>query len=90
MVAAVAIRDLHKAFGELRALDGIDFEIGQGELFGLLGPNGAGKSTLLNTAIGETLRADGDGFVTQSVSVAPQEPWIYEGTIKATTADKTA
>ncbi len=57
MVAAVAIRDLHKAFGELRALDGIDFEIGQGELFGLLGPNGAGKSTLISIMAG-LCRAD--------------------------------
>ena len=36
---------LRKNYGELRAVDGIDFEIGRGECFGLLGPNGAGKTT---------------------------------------------
>lgn len=72
------------------SLVGINVKVAKSQLLGVIGPVGAGKSTLLNTAIGETLRADGDGFVTQSVSVAPQEPWIYEGTIKATTANKTA
>ncbi|PJA17344.1 MAG: ABC transporter [Elusimicrobia bacterium CG_4_10_14_0_2_um_filter_56_8] len=37
--------DLRKNYGELRAVDGIDFEIERGECFGLLGPNGAGKTT---------------------------------------------
>jgi ABC-2 type transport system ATP-binding protein len=38
---------LVKTFGELRAVDGIDLEVGQGEIFGVLGPNGAGKTTML-------------------------------------------
>jgi len=38
---------LVKAFGELRAVDGIDLEVRQGEIFGVLGPNGAGKTTML-------------------------------------------
>src|SRR6201986_3881553 len=38
---------LAKAFGNFRAVDGIDLEVRQGEIFGVLGPNGAGKTTTL-------------------------------------------
>ncbi len=50
--AAVTIDKLHKRFGSLHALKGVDFSIEQGEFFGLLGPNGAGKSTLINCLAG--------------------------------------
>lgn len=49
---AVAVCSVHKYFGKLHALRGIDFEIKKGEFFGLLGPNGAGKSTLINIMSG--------------------------------------
>ncbi|MEW5991090.1 MAG: ATP-binding cassette domain-containing protein [Chloroflexota bacterium] len=42
---AIRVRDLRKAYGETRAVDGISFEVRAGEVFGLLGPNGAGKTT---------------------------------------------
>ncbi|RLE74730.1 MAG: multidrug ABC transporter ATP-binding protein [Thermoprotei archaeon] len=44
---AVEVRDLVKLYGSVRALDGISFEVGRGEIFGLVGPNGAGKTTTL-------------------------------------------
>ncbi len=44
---AVSIRGLVKRYGPSTAVDGIDLEIGRGEVFGLLGPNGAGKTTTL-------------------------------------------
>jgi len=46
-VAAIRIERLVKAFGAVRALDCLDLEVGEGELFGFLGPNGAGKSTTI-------------------------------------------
>ncbi|MBC7787056.1 MAG: ABC transporter ATP-binding protein [Methylophilaceae bacterium] len=49
---AVKINQLHKQFGGLHALNGVDLTIEQGEFFALLGPNGAGKSTLINTLAG--------------------------------------
>src|SRR6266513_1015348 len=57
MPAAIEVRDVHKRFGELQALSGIDLEIRQGEFFGLLGPNGAGKTTLISVLAG-LARAD--------------------------------
>jgi ABC-2 type transport system ATP-binding protein len=52
MPAAIELRDVHKRFGDLQALAGIDLEIPQGEFFGLLGPNGAGKTTLISVLAG--------------------------------------
>ena len=51
-VPAIHIEQVHKTFGSLNALNGIDLQIQQGEFFGLLGPNGAGKSTLINIMAG--------------------------------------
>ena len=51
-IPAIQINNIHKQFGDLRALNGIDLQIQPGEFFGLLGPNGAGKSTLINLMAG--------------------------------------
>jgi ABC-2 type transport system ATP-binding protein len=48
----VRVRGLAKRYGDKQALDGIDLEVGPGELRGLLGPNGAGKTTLLRALFG--------------------------------------
>src|SRR5262245_37232286 len=45
--SSVSATGLVKAFGEFRAVDRIDLEVRQGEIFGVLGPNGAGKTTML-------------------------------------------
>ncbi len=52
MSVAVRLRDVHKRYGETRALDGLSFEIPSGVLLGFLGPNGAGKTTTFRTILG--------------------------------------
>jgi ABC-2 type transport system ATP-binding protein len=52
MKPAIQINGIHKNFGSLQALKGIDLTIAQGEFFALLGPNGAGKSTLISILAG--------------------------------------
>jgi ABC-2 type transport system ATP-binding protein len=55
----IRVRGLVKRYGDVRAVDGIDFDVRAGEIFGLLGPNGAGKTTTVE--ILEGLRAPDDG-----------------------------
>ena len=58
--ALVHARNLRKEFGELVAVDGIDFEVRAGEAFGFLGPNGAGKSSTMKMIGSVSPRTDGD------------------------------
>jgi ABC-2 type transport system ATP-binding protein len=50
--AAVDVRDIHKRFGSLAALDGVSLQVPRGQIYGLLGPNGAGKTTLIRAICG--------------------------------------
>ena len=59
MTPAIAISDVHKHYGSVHALKGIDLTVHEGEFFGLLGPNGAGKSTLINIIGGLTFATRG-------------------------------
>ncbi len=56
---ALLLRGLRKAFGDVRAVDGIDLQVAAGECFGLLGPNGAGKTTTIEICEGLTAKDDG-------------------------------
>ena len=44
---AVSVKNLNKSFEKVAALQGVEFEVNEGEVFGVLGPDGAGKTTLL-------------------------------------------
>ncbi|MGB3256500.1 MAG: ABC transporter ATP-binding protein [Ornithinimicrobium sp.] len=73
----IQARGLRKTYGELRAVDGIDFDIRPGESFGLLGPNGAGKSTTMRM-IGGTLDRSGG-----TLSVAGLDPGDFGPQVRA-------
>lgn len=72
MQALIRVKELRKAFGQIKAVDGISFEIHRGETFGLLGPNGAGKTTTINLLVG-FLKPD-SGTVELGESQDPTHP----------------
>jgi ABC-2 type transport system ATP-binding protein len=84
------IRDLRKSFGALRAVDGVSFEIGAGEIVGVLGPNGAGKTTTVSMIAGLIRPDDGAVLIEGSpfrgdtdpakkkLGLVPQELALYD------------
>ena len=68
---AISVRGLRKSYGALAAVQGVDFEIEQGEVFGLLGPNGAGKTTTVEILEGYRKRDAGEVTV---LGHDPQSP----------------
>jgi ABC-2 type transport system ATP-binding protein len=87
---AIQVKDLHKDFGEVYAVQGISFEVVEGEIFSLLGPNGAGKSTTISMiscllaptkgdvqVMGHSIRGKQIN-VKAAIGVVPQELALYE------------
>ena len=86
----ITIEGLRKHYGEIKAVDGIDLEVHDGEIFGLLGPNGAGKTTTISMISGVLKPDNGriafDGLniwvepkkVKRLLGVVPQEIAVYE------------
>jgi len=66
--SVIEVRDFRKVYGDVIAVDGISFEVRQGEIFGLLGPNGAGKTSTLEVL--EGLRSS-DGGVLRIMGLDP-------------------
>ena len=56
----ISICDLHKKFGKLTVLDGVDLDIDKGGIFAVLGPNGPGKTTLIKSILGMVIPNGGD------------------------------
>ena len=86
---AVKVRDLHKDFGEVYAVQGVDFDVNSGEIFSLLGPNGAGKSTIISMlaclleptkgeawVMGHSITSD-PMSVKEAIGVVPQDIALY-------------
>jgi ABC-2 type transport system ATP-binding protein len=86
----IQVKNLGKQFGDLKAVDGITFDIEDGEIFGFLGPNGAGKTTtirMLSCIIQPTIgNAWLDGYnllehpmeIRKMVGILTENPCLYE------------
>ena len=87
---AIEVKNLHKAFGQLKAVEGVSFNVEKGEIFSLLGPNGAGKTTILSMlscllrpdegdalVMGHSIQKDQMG-VKSTLGVVPQDIALYE------------
>ena len=87
---AIEVLNLHKAFGENKAVQGVEFTVQQGEIFSLLGPNGAGKTTTISMlacllrpdegdarVMGHSIKENQMG-VKSVLGVVPQEIALYE------------
>lgn len=72
---AIRASGLHKHYGSLRAVDGLDLEIAPGEVFALLGPNGAGKSTTVEILEGFRRRTAGEVEVLGHDPARPTRAW---------------
>ncbi len=59
-MAAIEVRDVHKYYGDNRAVNGVSFEVRTGEVYALLGPNGAGKSTIVEILEGHRTATSGE------------------------------
>jgi ABC-2 type transport system ATP-binding protein len=68
MTQVIEVRNLHKAYDGVAAVDDVSFNVDEGEIFGIIGPNGAGKTTTIESVIG--LRKPDGG----SVSVLGLDP----------------
>jgi ABC-type multidrug transport system ATPase subunit len=88
-VNEIAIENLTKTYGSVKALDNVSLRVGQGEIVGLLGPNGAGKSTLMKIVVGILRPTSGTVTVAgwnlaedpdsakRSVGYLPETPSLY-------------
>ena len=84
---AIQITALHKNYGQVKALDGLDLEVPAGSVFGFLGPNGAGKTTTLRILAGlakqtsGTVELNGQNLsafqVSKLIGYLPEEPAFY-------------
>ncbi len=84
---SIKIQSIHKSFGELKAVDGVSFDVQEGEIFGLLGPNGAGKTTLIRIMLdifkpdsGEVIILGGEMTEAKKniIGYMPEERGLYQ------------
>jgi branched-chain amino acid transport system ATP-binding protein len=60
MTPVLEVANLRKSFGGITAVDGVSFQVREGEILGIIGPNGSGKSTLFNCVLGQLTPSEGE------------------------------
>lgn len=82
--------NLSKSYGNVRALDSMNIEVGKGQIYGLIGPNGAGKTTTIKLIVGLIQPTSGSVFINgldmrqnpleakRFIGYIPDEPFLYE------------
>ncbi|HKD12066.1 MAG TPA: ABC transporter ATP-binding protein [Thermoanaerobaculia bacterium] len=79
----LSVRGLAKRFQGLRALNGVDFDVTPGEVFGIIGPNGAGKTTLFSCLVGATRPTEGEiRFRGQRIDGLPNYAVVARGLVR--------
>lgn len=78
MPSLLRLEEVRKHFGGIRAVDGVSFEVSEGELVGLIGPNGSGKSTLFNVISG-VYGPDGGTIAFKNERIDGLDPWEIFG-----------
>lgn len=59
MTPILEVKDVRKHYGAIKAVDGVSFSVGAGEIVGVIGPNGSGKTTLFNSILGQIRPTEG-------------------------------
>ena len=89
MTTVIAVRGLTRRFGDLTAVDHVEFEVNEGEVFGFLGPNGAGKTTTVRMLTGVIEPTEGTGTIQghdirkeslaarEHLGIVPEEANVY-------------
>ena len=90
MNVIVKAKGLTKQYGHFLAVDHVDLEVFEGEIFGLLGPNGAGKTTTIRMLTGQTKPTSGEALIAgydiiheptkakESVGIVPEVSNVYD------------
>jgi branched-chain amino acid transport system ATP-binding protein len=75
MTSFLEVSEVRKSYGAIRAVDGVTFNVGPGEIVGVIGPNGSGKTTLFNSILGQIRPTSGRvGFCGEEITgMAPLE-----------------
>lgn len=73
----ITVCGLRKNYGDRRVIDGVDFEVAKGEIFGIVGPNGAGKTTTVE-CIGGLRKRDGGDVLVAGFDPADGNPGLRE------------